>query len=80
MRCAVRRIRIVPLALIVLPIVTVAGVVNTKGNLQDFRVTQHSPLAPEVIDSLTTLVFTPASLNGAPVSVCYMSTIKISNQ
>lgn len=60
--------------------VTVAGAVNTKGNLQDFRVTQYSPLAPEVIDSLTTLVFTPASLNGAPVSVCYMSTIKISNQ
>ena len=60
--------------------VTVASVVNTKGNLQDFRVTRYSPLGPEVVDSLTTLVFTPASLNGAPVPVCYLTTIKIDHQ
>ncbi len=60
--------------------VTVASVVNPKGSLQDFRVTRYSPLGPEVVDSLTTLVFTPASLNGAPVPVCYMTTIKIDHQ
>jgi hypothetical protein len=59
--------------------VTVVAVVNPKGNLQDFRAVKWLPMGLDerAINSLTTIVFTPASLNGAPVPACYLTTINI---
>ena len=62
--------------------VTVAAVVNPKGNLQDFRAVKWLPMGldEKAIDSLTTTVFTPGSLKGAPVPVCYMARLNIDYQ